>query len=459
MAKKKSHKRIVIIGAGPCGLAAAYRLHSLGYTNWVVYEKQGKPGGLAQTVKDQKGFLWDIGGHVMFSRNRRFNCIASRLMGDDFIMHERESWIRTRHRWVPYPFQNNIHRLPEPQFLECLKGLSIAQKETKKIGNFRDWIYQSFGKGIARLFMAPYNSKVWAVPLETMGYSWIMDRVSVIDLKRLKENVAKKKDDISWGPNNRFRFPLHGGTGGFFAKFEPFVNGHIRYDSPVTSIDIDAKTVIIDHAYRDRFDVVINTSPLDECVAALVSRKKALGNVRCAARQLVHNSIYVVGIGLKKRNDLTKCWVYFPDKDIPFYRITYFSHYSPYNVPGGDTDTYSSLLCEVAFSNHHPVAEKEVLASTVRGLVKAGIISQKDTRVIASRFLKKIGYAYPVPTLGRDAALDTIQTYLEHNSIFSRGRFGTWKYEIGNMDHAVMMGTEIIERLLKGKKENIWKAQ
>ncbi|MFA5270819.1 MAG: amine oxidase, partial [Candidatus Omnitrophota bacterium] len=97
-----------------------------------------------------------------------------------------------------------------------LNGLIATQKQKKEITNFNDWIYANFGKGIACLFMVPYNSKVWASPLNKMSYAWIGDRVSVVDFAKLKKNAVLKKDDVAWGPNNRFKFPLYGGTGGFF---------------------------------------------------------------------------------------------------------------------------------------------------------------------------------------------------------------------------------------------------
>lgn len=450
-------KRVIIIGSGPCGLGAAYCLRRIGHKNWVVYEKESKMAGLSSTFRDEKGFSWDVGGHVMFSKNRRFNILVNRMMGKDFVTHERESWIWTKGNWIPYPFQNNIHHLPEQLRLECLQGLFLAQKKKKKAVNFRDWIHGVFGDGIARLFLKPYNSKVWAMPLEKMSYDWINERVSVIDAEKIRKNTAAKKDDLSWGPNNKFIFPLYGGTGGFFNKFEPYVKGNINYKKEVTAVNIDSRTVALSENRQDNYDFLINTSPLDALIGMIKSRKTRIAGFRQKAKDLNRNGIYVIGIGIKKRIEGTKCWVYFPDEDIPFYRMTYFSRYSPNNVPSGDTQNYSSLLCETAFSKYKPVDEKEVLDSTVCGLIKAGIISSKDTRLIVSKFLKKIDYAYPIPTLFRDESLRAIQIFLEKNGIYSRGRFGAWKYEIGNMDHAVMMGIEIVERLFSGNKERVWK--
>jgi hypothetical protein len=70
--------------------------------------------------------------------------------------------------------------------------------------------------------------------------------------------------------------------------------------------------------------------------------------------------------------------------------------------------------------------------------------------------LEDLGYAYPVPTVKRDSALATIQPWLMKHDILSRGRFGSWKYEIGNMDHAVKMGVDAARRMVKGTPEEVW---
>jgi hypothetical protein len=81
------------------------------------------------------------------------------------------------------------------------------------------------------------------------------------------------------------------------------------------------------------------------------------------------------------------------------------------------------------------------------------MIALEQAKDIVSRHLIDIPYSYPVPTLGRDRALNLIQPYLESCDVYSRGRFGAWKYEAGNMDHSFMQGVEIVDRLLLGKAE------
>ena len=104
--------RIVIIGGGPTGLGAAHRLTELKNENWTLLERSAKFGGLASTAIDDQGFLWDLGGHVLFSHYEYFDTLLDDLVGDDWFHHVREAWIWTHNRWIPYPFQNNLWRLP-----------------------------------------------------------------------------------------------------------------------------------------------------------------------------------------------------------------------------------------------------------------------------------------------------------------------------------------------------------
>jgi len=163
--------KIVIIGAGPTGLGAGYRLKELGHANFQIYERSSYIGGLASSFTDSAGFTWDIGGHVMFSHYKYYDKCFDDLMGKDYQENMRECWIRMFDRWVPYPFQNNIRYLPKEVTFECLTGLVEAQtkRDYKAAKNFREFIDAVFGDGIAKHFMIPYNFKVWAHPPEMMN--------------------------------------------------------------------------------------------------------------------------------------------------------------------------------------------------------------------------------------------------------------------------------------------------
>ena len=208
--------RHLIIGAGPTGLGAAWRLQQRGIDDWLILEAGNVPGGLAQSVVDEHGFTWDLGGHVQFSHYEMFDDLMDELLGPDgWLYHDRESWVWIRNRFVPYPFQLNLHRLPQSEQDVCVRGLEEAAAATDASvpADFDEWIARTFGTGIADVFMRPYNRKVWARDPVLMDWRWIGDRVAVADVARVKENIRLRRDDVSWGPNNRFRFPRRGGTG------------------------------------------------------------------------------------------------------------------------------------------------------------------------------------------------------------------------------------------------------
>ena len=203
----------------------------------------------------------------------------------------------------------------------------------------------------------------------------------------------------------------------------------------------------------DTYDVLISTAPVDLLVQMM---KPADNKLLEAGAALEHNNLLVVGLGLKKKIETGRCWIYFTDSDMPCYRATYFSHYSPNNVPNGDTEQYSSLMCEMSFRVDETPDPEKVLDQVTTGLIKAKLLEESDRSRVVSRYHRIVGYSYPIPTLGRDKALAVLQPALLEKGIYSRGRFGAWRYEIGNMDHSVMMGVEAVNNIVAGEKEEVF---
>ncbi len=440
----------MILGAGPTGLGAAYHLNKLGHTTWQLFERNSHVGGLSASFVDDKGFTWDIGGHVLFSHYAYFDQAVAEALGDEYYEHQRESWVRILQTWVPYPFQNNVRHLPDHALRECVNGLRSLHGNRAQAADFHEWMRSVFGSGIVKYFMEPYNRKVWGVPLETMSKEWIAERVSVVDLARIERNIAEQRDDLSWGPNNTFKFPKKGGTGAIYESIAGRLRDRIFLDHEMSVVDLEQKQVSFANGRVENYDVLINTAPLDLLVASCGSLPEA---VRALAEDLVHNSGLIVGLGCEERRDDAKCWMYFPEDNSPFYRVTNFHNYSRFNVPGGDTDRYSSLMCETTYSPYKLEDKANIIDETVQGLVNSGMIHEPQIQRIVSQYLIDIPHSYPVPTLGRDKALSVIQPYLESKDVYSRGRFGAWKYEVGNMDHSFMQGVEVIERLFAGGGE------
>jgi protoporphyrinogen oxidase len=447
---------IVIIGAGPAGLGSAYHLHKLGYPDWKIFEKTSYAGGLSASFVDDKGFTWDVGGHVLFSHYDYFDRAVSEALGDAYYEHLRESWIRILQTWVPYPFQNNIRYLPSDALRECIDGLQQRGGNIDRTTNFREWMNEVFGKGIVKYFMEPYNTKLWGVPLESMSRDWIGERVSVVDFDRIKNNIVRGRDDVSWGPNSKFRFPISGGTGAIFGGIARSFREHIEFGHEVEHVDFKTKKISFSNGNSANYDVLISTIPLDQFVDRCSYVPPSVSE---AADKLTHNGGLIVGLGFAGKRVDSKCWMYFPENNVPFYRVTNFFNYSPRNVPGGRVDRFFSLICETSYSSHRNVDKGCIIEHTKEGLIASGIVNEIEARNVVSRYLIEIPYAYPIPTIGRDSALSVIQPYLESQGVYSRGRFGAWKYEVGNMDHSFMQGVEAVDRILFGKEERTVKCK
>jgi protoporphyrinogen oxidase len=467
----EKQQRIVIIGAGPTGLGAAYRLAELGYSDFTVYEAQGYIGGLSHSFRDDVGFTWDIGGHVMFSHYKYYDMCFERLMGSDYTLNNRESWVRIASRWVPYPFQNNIRYLPKEMAYDCISGLVKAQNGKGKVSshqeaaNFGEFIDAVFGEGIAKHFMRPYNFKVWAFPAEMMNKHWIGERVAVLDVDRALKNLVLEQDDFGWGPNNQFKFPLKGGTGEFYRRFGPVLGlnedgtegprTHVKLNKRVRTINVDSKIITFEDGTTTSYDLLISTQPLD-----ILCNKRLTGNVpswvASESARLLHSGGHMVGIGIKRPCPSTKSWMYFPDADCPFYRVTYLSNYSPFMTPAdntrGDAPFYS-LLCETSVSSHKPVNAQTIVEETIKGLENSGLLEPGERNDIVSTWHYYADYSYPTPSVERDEVLAKVIPWLESKGIYSRGRFGMWKYEVANTDHTLMQGVECVNRLVLGEAE------
>jgi UDP-galactopyranose mutase len=274
--------------------------------------------------------------------------------------------------------------------------------------------------------------------------------VSVVDSETILRNVLLGEDQVSWGPNNTFRYPLKGGTGFLYESMREKVEAHLELETPVASVDPLAKVVATADGRTWPYDVLLNTMPLN----TLVGQMEAVPDrVRNAVDGLHWSGSHIVGVGIDRPANSTKNWIYFPEPSAPFYRVTYLSNYSPYMTPGDDQ---TSFLTETSWSTHKPEDPATIVDRVVDGLVATRLMEEDDRGRILSTWLCSPSMSYPVPTIPRDGSLGTIQPWLREQSIWSRGRFGAWLYEIGNMDHSAMQGVEFVNHVLDGEPETVW---
>ncbi|TMS37940.1 hypothetical protein L596_004772 [Steinernema carpocapsae] len=468
--------KIVVVGAAPTGLGLAYRLNEIRKEHpeeaedveLVLLEQESFAGGLSRTVTDKKGFLWDMGGHITFNHNYPYYEEATKWAVDEWNDLQRNCLVDMNYLFgekgihlVPYPAQFAVPLFPENVKKSCLKDLkeryeNYGEMDAKAPRTFEEWILKHFGPTILDTFFKPYTRKVWTVETEEMSPNWVGTRVAKLPQEKLEELCALdpeqlQKADFGWGPNAVFCFPKYGGTGNVWKSMaSKLPQEWFKYNAEVTNIDVKGKSV----TYTDKvsgevqkmdYDVLVNTAPIDQ----LVKSTKI-----CSELDVEHNKVFIVGVGLEL--PVTKfcepfTWLYFPDPAVPFYRVTFLSRYGEVTP---DSSKYWSVMCECARKEADPVTEEEITGLAIEGLITKGIITRDQ---IVSVYSTTLDYGYPIPTIMRDSELARAHTVLEDNSIFSRGRFGGWKYEVSNQDHCFVQGRELIDRLVLGIPEKAYK--
>eukprot|EP00943_MAST-04B_sp_MAST-4B-sp1_P000065 g65.t1 len=494
---------ILIIGAGPTALGAASRLIQCNYDDYLIVEARDGPGGLAYTSTTPEGFLFDMGGHVIFSHYEYFDQLLDHAVGKGekfWNVHPRESHVWMKNRWIPYPFQNNIQSLPVEDQEVCLHGIIDATKKSEQKlappANFDEWITRVMGEGIADIFMRPYNFKVWAVPTTLMQCRWLGERVATVDCKKVISNVLHKKEEVGWGPNSVFRFPKTGGTGGIWKNVAKMIpKNKFHFSSPVVKVNVNEKYVVLDNGKVIYYNRILSTMPLDLLCKIIVNSGESdqVNNIENNLFEpekvhliddLDYSSSHIIGIGIRGTHSMgKKCWQYFPEDNCPYYRNTIFSNYAESNTPpdnvelptlfkaNGNSDDcqkktgpYWSLMFEVSeskkfkpvnysdnatFNKSNPLPD--VVVKCIEGAVNTKLLKEDDE--IVSWFHHRLEHGYPTPSLKRDNALEYLLPKLKSKQIWSRGRFGAWKYEVANQDHSVMQGVEAINNMLHGTAE------
>jgi protoporphyrinogen oxidase len=305
-----------------------------------------------------------------------------------------------------------------------------------------------------------------------MQCEWLGERVAAPDLKTVTKNVILQKTAGNWGPNATFRFPAHGGTGGIWiavANTIPKEKTRFGAQGTVKSVDPEAKRVTLEDGKTIGYEKLISTMAVDSLVEKMGDKE-----LIDLSKGLYYSSTHVVGVGIRGERPTAigdKCWLYFPEEDCPFYRATIFSNYSPNNQPQASKHLptlqlasgkapeskepkpgpYWSIMLEVSESSMKHVDNKRMLVDCIQGLVNTTMLQPDDE--IVSTYHRKFDHGYPTPTLEREGVLKQLLPKLQAKDIYSRGRFGSWRYEVGNQDHSFMLGVEAVDNIVNGASE------
>jgi protoporphyrinogen oxidase len=458
--------KVLIAGAGPCGLGAALEMLESGpggADDFLMVDPSRQPGGWASSRKTDEGFTFDFGGHVLFPHKHyaRFGAMLKELpIGWASSVPQRG--VQVEGHFLPYPAQRNLQRLPLHKLLRALGSVMLhrvrAGKASKREaaqepsnGDLKTYLMGHFGAYITSLLMGPLNQKQWAHAPEKLTDVWVKHRsgstlrnVADMDLGKMVRNLVTGQDDPGWTPDTKVTYPAEGGSGAIWSAVASRIPAEkMLLPTKIVSISASEKTALLSNGEIIQWEQMVTTMPLDTLLRTIEDEPE----LTAKASEFVRARSRLFGFGVKgtlpaNYAGLHSCQV--TDADVPFWRLNFPMTVSQGNGPEGSY----SMLCEVSEPAGEPAKPAEELRAEVEAsLTRMGLMGRAGQEIV-SRWEYSIDHGYPVPFLGRDALLSEVQPELEAMEMFSRGRFGTWRYEISNQDHAFMQGVEVVRRIL-----------
>lgn len=427
---------VVIIGAGLTGLSAAYHLEKQGFTNYKLFEKESRVGGLCRSIQ-QDGFTFDYTGHFLHINNDYFHDFIQNLVGfENFNQIIRRSFIYSHNTYTRYPFQINLFGLPPEVIVECIEGFVARDTSRKKPHSFTDWVNKQFGRGFAKHFFVPYQNKMFAYDIRKISASWTGRFVPATSLLQIiNGSLYDQKDSI--GYNAHFFYPIRGGIQFWIDVVAQHIQQPIHTDCAVTKIDMNTKTVHLANGHVESFTYIINTMPLNT-ILDLIHEKPTMA-IKSARHWLKCNQVINFNLGIKKPEISDKHWIYFPESTYPFYRIG-FPHTFSNNMAPADC---SSLAGEIAHCGKSSAWVKETIVHAIKQAKKLFDISDSD--VVTEKIIH-IPHAYVIYNFEREKYVSKILKRLEQEGIYCAGRYAQWKY--ASMQEAILDGKHVADQLL-----------
>jgi len=386
--------KIIIVGAGLAGISLAYFLKS---KSLAIFEKEKEAGGLCRSQRIGK-FIFDYGGHLLHFRGPFFGELIRKLLKQRMVCSRRQAFIYFRKKMVPYPFQffyqqRGSHRVPPKEKIDYVK-----------ISNFSQWCQSMFSRDIFEYFFYPYNYKFWGVPLERLDYKWA-------------ERFVPYKKSRPLGYNWRFFYPQQG-IRELIQAFLKKINAPLNLGFEIKEIDIERRKVRFANSFVANYSRLYLSLPLAELPRLIKSLPRRIIN---DLGKLKSTSIYVLNLGLSRKLSKFGHWIYFPQRNISFFRIGFPSNFSSGVSPRG----YGSLYAEVSLASGDSINKEQLEKKIIADLVSLGIIKEKD---IVERLGMFIKHAYPLPLLGKDKIVEEAEKFLSKYGIYLIGRYGRWQY-------------------------------
>ncbi len=431
--------KTAILGGGLSGLTIA-RLLAARNEDVMVLEAGERIGGLCQSFQ-KDGFTFDTGGsHIIFSRDQEVLLFMHEVLGCNRNECQRNTKIFYKGLFIKYPFENGLFALPKEDLFFCINEfvkahVSSEKGEFKPPVNFKEWIYQTFGKGIAECYMVPYNEKIWNYKTDLMSAHWMEGRVP----RPPVEDVIRSAIGIEtegYTHQSVFSYPLEGGIESLIHAISEPVTDRVTTGFRVTSVTQNGgKWVISDGTRNIVADRCISTIPLQYLIPMLNDVPET---VRKAVDDLKYNSLISVSIGIKGQVPPVS-WMYIPDEKTGMEnRISFPSNFSPGTVPEG----CSSVLAEITFNEGDAVStmgDQDVIDHVTRSLTLMGIISPGSV-ILTGLFRHR--FAYVVYDLNYLKNIEIVREYCNSIGISLVGRFSRFEYL--NMDGCIRNAMDFV---------------
>lgn len=504
-------QKVIIIGAGPAGLTAAYELlrDKSGEYEVIVLEESNVIGGISQTVC-YKGNRMDIGGHRFFSKDERvmqwwqeMMPLQGRPSFDDMLLkrkkklmkggpdpkktdrvmlvRRRVSRIYYKKKFFDYPVSMKPETIKNMGFVTTVQaGCSYVKAAVHKLPetSLENFYINRFGRKLYSMFFEGYTEKLWGRHPREISADWGAQRVKGLSIRAvLKDMLSSKKKKargkVETSLIEEFYYPKFGPGQLWETTAEQVrrLGGEIRMNCKVTGISTDSDGKILSVVYEKdgslealEGDVFLSSMPVKDLVAGMNDVPDRIAEIASGLpyRDFVTVGLLVKKLNLKNETDIPTlgnivpdCWIYVQDVGVKLGRIQIFNNWSPYMVQDPEHTVWIGLeyFCAEgdAFWN---MDEGACVRKAVRELIKMGVItSEKD---VLDSHREKIKKAYPA-YFDTYAQMDHLIAYLNRfGNLYCIGRNGQHRYN--NMDHSMATAFEAVDNIRTGKKSknNVW---
>jgi protoporphyrinogen oxidase len=424
-----------ILGGGISGLFTAYFLGG----DVEVLEADATPGGLARCFGTD-GFRSDIGGHILFSKDKEALAHEIAVLGENVRQGVRANKILYQGLHVKYPFENGINVLPKDQIVDILQTF-IENPHKAKPTNFREWLYHTFGDGLTNRYLLPYNEKIWKTPLDDMSLEWVdrVPRPPLADLLKTAVGISTE----GYTHQLYFQYPRTGGFESLPRAVASKLGSKVTTGFRVAGLEpCEGGWVVKSTAGEERrYRQVVATIPIGTLFSAL---GEVPSSVRSAADGLRYNSLRVVLVGVSGTDLSEYTALYVPDPKSLYHRVCYNRVFSPDLVPAG----HSSVSCEITVTPGGDMdswSDDRLRDRVVDDLVRDEIVHRDR---VVYRAAHRERYAYVVYTTGYSQRVSTIRQYVESRGIHLAGRFAEFQYV--NTDACVRRALDLARQLRGG---------